>query len=153
MQDTLKRIYQVSEIEVVYRPERVGEEVRVSSPHDCFEVFIDFWNLHTIQYQETLCVMYMNHGRRVIGIHQHSTGGTAATIVDIKQILGIALKSNASSIILAHNHPSGNIMPSKADIELTAKVQKACGLLDLVLTDHLIINDHTYYSFAEEGTL
>ena len=95
--------------------------------------------------------MYMNHAKKVIGIHQHSVGGVSATVVDVKQILGVALKSNASAMILAHNHPSGILRPSQQDIDLTSKIKKACSLLDLTLIDHLIINDHTYYSFTEEG--
>lgn len=151
MQDTLLRIYKVSEIEISYRPHQAGEEVKIGCPNDAFEVFIDYWNLHTIQYKETFCVMYMNHAKKVIGIHQHSVGGVSATVVDVKQILGVALKSNASAMILAHNHPSGILRPSQQDIDLTSKIKKACSLLDLTLIDHLIINDHTYYSFTEEG--
>lgn len=153
MQDTQLRVFQVAEIEVSYIPSRVGDAIRVSSSHECFEVFMDFWNLKTIQYRETFCAMYLNRAKRVIGIHEHSVGGSSSTVVDVKQLLGVALVANASCIIIAHNHPSGILKPSQADIDLTMKVKEACQFMELTLLDHLIINDHTYYSFADEGTI
>lgn len=97
--------------------------------------------------------MYLNRANRVIGIHRHSTGGVAGTVVDTKQILAVALKSNASSLILCHNHPSLNLQPSQADLEITRKIKQAAQTMDLSLLDHLIITSEGYYSFADEGVL
>jgi len=77
----------------------------------------------------------------------------SGTVADPKVIFQVALKSNSSSIILCHNHPSGNVKPSKADIQLTRKITQAGEVLDLSVLDHLILTDECYYSFADEGTM
>ncbi len=82
-----------------------------------------------------------------------SSGGRAGTVVDAKLVFGRALELKASSIILAHNHPSTNLQPSQADIELTKKLYQAGKQLDLPLLDHLIITEQGYYSFADEGQM
>ena len=83
-----------------------------------------------------------------------SKGSTCGSIVDVKVILQYALKANASSIIAAHNHPSGNREPSEADRKITERIKKACELLDVSLLDHLIIlQDERYYSFSDEGLI
>lgn len=73
--------------------------------------------------------------------------------VDLRMIFSAALKANATNIMIAHNHPSGNKIPSEADKHMTAKIRKAGELLDIKLLDHLIITSETYYSFADEGAL
>lgn len=88
----------------------------------------------------------------MLGVYPLSTGGITGTMVDIRLILSVALKEAATGIILAHNHPSGNLQPSSADRDLTAKIKDACKYFDISLLDHLIIApDRKYYSFADEG--
>jgi len=82
-----------------------------------------------------------------------STGGVTGTIADPKLIFSAALKANACGIILSHNHPSGNIKPSPADEQLTAKIKAAGKYLDINVLDHVIVTSENYYSFAEEGLL
>jgi DNA repair protein RadC len=82
-----------------------------------------------------------------------SKGGTSGTIVDIKIVLGIALKCNASGIILAHNHPSGNLMPSVADRKITRRLKDACDLLEIPLIDHFIISRISFFSFVQDGCM
>jgi len=90
----------------------------------------------------------------VMGVYLLSTGGVEGSIVDLKLLFGTATKMLASGIILAHNHPSGNLNPSNNDIQLTEKVKKAAGILDIAFIDHIIITEEfNYYSFAEEGKL
>lgn len=89
----------------------------------------------------------------VLGIARHSIGGVAGTVVDAKQILGVALKCNASALILCHNHPSGNTQPSGSDIELTNNIKKAAKFMNIVLLDHLILTPTDYYSFGDEGMI
>ena len=80
--------------------------------------------------------------------------GITGTVADPKLILGLALKSAATGIILAHNHPSGNLQPSIQDKDITKKIQEACKLLDITLLDHLIVvPEDAYFSFADEGFL
>jgi len=82
-----------------------------------------------------------------------SEGGISGTVVDPKKIYKIALDKHASSIILGHNHPSGNVQPSEADQKITKKIKDAGFMLDVAVLDHIIIGDDKYYSFADEGTL
>ena len=102
---------------------------------------------------EEFMVLCLNRANRVLGYARISSGGISGTIADPKIIFQVALKSNASSIILAHNHPSGNKQPSEADIRLTRKMKDAGVLLDLPVLDHLILTSEGYHSFADEGLL
>lgn len=95
----------------------------------------------------------LNRANRVIGIVPISVGGTAGTIADPKVIFVSALKCNAASIILAHNHPSSNLKPSNADIELTKKLKNAGLFLDLPILEHIILTKEGYLSFADEGLM
>ncbi len=102
---------------------------------------------------EEFWVLLLNRANKVIRKEKISTGGVAGTIVDNKIILKLAIEVLASGIVLAHNHPSGNLRPSQADVNLTKQIKQACGLLEVNLVDHLIVTDHGYYSFADEGAL
>lgn len=102
---------------------------------------------------EEFWVLLMNRANRIISSNLVSKGGQAGTIADPKIIFNIALENHAASIILAHNHPSGNLNPSQADLDLTKKMHSAGQLLDLPVLDHLIISDHGFLSFADEGLL
>ncbi len=97
----------------------------------------------------------MNRANTVLGAHQLFTGGLTGTIADIRLIIGIALKSLACGIIISHNHPSGNLIPSEADRTLTDKVKKACDLMDIKLYNHIIVSPYEgeYFSFANHGIL
>jgi len=102
---------------------------------------------------EEFWVMYLNRNNRLLSKIKISSGGVSATVVDVKIILKKAISQLASVIILAHNHPSGNLKPSKADHNLTKKIKEAAKLLDIQVADHLIISQHGYYSFSDEGLL
>jgi len=127
-------------------------EINVS---DAFDVFKTFFSEDTIALQEQFMVMFLNQANDVIGIYPASKGGISGTVVDVRIIQGIALKSAAEGIVLAHNHPSGNLAPSNADISLTAKLKASASLMDINVLDHLIIagNKDFYYSFADEGKM
>ncbi|MES2622059.1 MAG: DNA repair protein RadC [Bacteroidota bacterium] len=102
---------------------------------------------------EEFYVLYLNKSNKVI-THKHiSRGGIAGTVADTKIILKHAIELLATSIIAVHNHPSGNLKPSQADIDLTKKLKEAGKLIDASLLDHLIIGDKNYYSFADNGLL
>ncbi len=85
--------------------------------------------------------------------YQLSKGGITGTIADVRLILSVALKTLATGLILAHNHPSGNLKPSEADKKITNKIRQAAKLLDIELMDHIIISNEGYYSFMDEGVL
>lgn len=102
---------------------------------------------------EEFWVLFMSRSNSVIKTECISRGGISGTVVDIRLILKPAIECLASAIILAHNHPSGNLKPSHEDINLTKKIKEAAKLMDISLQDHLIIGDQAYLSFADEGLL
>lgn len=102
---------------------------------------------------EEFWVLLLNRANCIIGKERISSGGIAGTVVDPKLVFRRALEYSSSSIILSHNHPSGNLNPSKADIELTRRLKSAGESLDIAVLDHLIISERGYYSFADEGLL
>jgi DNA repair protein RadC len=97
--------------------------------------------------------MFTNRANKVLGIFELSTGGVSGTVADPKLIFAAALKVAASGLILSHNHPSGNLQPSQADIDLTRKIKEAGKLLEIQLLDHIILTTEGYYSFADEGLI
>jgi len=144
----------VAEIELIYRnPVKASQRPHVINAKDAYDCFLPTWNENKIDFVEQFKIMLMNRGGRVLGIFEVSTGGVSGTVADPKLIFSAALKANASSIILAHNHPSGNLKPSNADLELTKKISRAGQLLDINVNDHLIITSEGFYSFAEEGLM
>jgi DNA repair protein RadC len=102
---------------------------------------------------EQFWIIMMNRANAVIKVHNISQGGVSGTVADPKTIFKEALDKLASSLILVHNHPSGNLKPSEADIRLTRKLKEAGQTLDLPVLDHIIFADQGYYSFADEGIL
>jgi DNA repair protein RadC len=102
-------------------------------------------------YHEQFWILLLNRANEVIRPLQISTGGVAGTVADPKMIFKAAIEQLASSIILVHNHPSGNLIPSQADKDLTKKLKESGKLLDIPVLDHLIFADSGYYSFADEG--
>lgn len=102
---------------------------------------------------EEFWVIYLNNGNKLIQINQLSKGGLTGTLVDLRPMLRRVLELGALSIILAHNHPSGSLRPSHADKELTTKILTAANALDIKVLDHVIITEHGFFSFADEGLL
>jgi DNA repair protein RadC len=102
---------------------------------------------------ENFCILLLNRANKVLRAVKISDGGITGTVVDPRKVFKIALDNNATSIILGHNHPSGQLTPSDADIKLTRKLKEAGEMLDLPVLDHLIIGDGNYYSFADEGIM
>ena len=102
---------------------------------------------------EVFCVIYLNQASRIIRYEMLSSGGLTGTVADIRMILKQALLYNANRVILAHNHPSGNLKPSEADKILTSKVKESAELMDIKLLDHLIIAGSQYLSMADEGII
>ena len=102
---------------------------------------------------EMFVAIYLNRANKLIRHEVISTGGITGTIADPRIILRKALECNASSMILSHNHPSGNLKPSPADKELTQKIKQAALLIDMVVLDHIIVSHEGYFSFADEGLL
>ncbi len=141
-----------SEIQISYNPP-TGYRPTVNCSADAYELLIQHYPTETIELQEHFVIMHLNRANKVIGIHKLSSGGMTSTIADLRILLAVALKSMATAIILSHNHPSGVLKPSQADINLTQKIKEAAALLDIELLDHLIVSPEGYYSFTQEGKL
>jgi len=147
-------LFQVSEIEVSYRPNfKAIERPKITKSQDMFSLLYHSWDLNKIELQEQFKVILLNRGMRVLGIFEVSSGSMSGTLADPKLIFSTALKACASSIILVHNHPSGALTPSQADINLTKKIKQGGEILDIQVLDHLIISGEGYLSFADEGLL
>lgn len=122
-------------------------QVKISSSKDAYLMLkSEFEDLP----HEEFWMLLLNRANFVISKHFVSKGGQAGTVVDPKLIFKIALEHNAAYIVLAHNHPSGNLSPSPADLSITKKLKESGLLLDLPIFDHLIITDHSYLSMADE---
>ncbi len=144
----------VSEVELVYKTTvKASERPIVNASKEVYELLKRNWDLSKIELVEQLKILLLSQANKVLCISEVSSGGMTGTIADPKIIFTIALKAAACSIILAHNHPSGNLKPSRADIELTRKIKEGGTLLELGVLDHLIISKEAYYSFADEGLM
>ena len=153
-QMNLSELNIVSEVELVYKTKvKPSERPLVKSAKDCYELLRLTWDENKIEFVEQFKVVLLNRAQRALGIYELSTGGVTGTVADPKLVFIAALKANACNIILTHNHPSGNLKPSKADEELTKKIATAGMYLDIKVSDHIIVTSEGYYSFADEGLL
>lgn len=143
---------EIAEIKVSYSTNK-PDKIKLKQCDEVYKFILSQWNFDLIEFQEECKLILLNRANLVLGVYNLSKGGITGTIVDIKIILSVALKCNASSIILVHNHPSGNMKPSEADKSITNKLKKACELMEIFLLDHLIISKNEYYSFAHNGIL
>lgn len=145
---------QVTEISLVYQNRiKANQRPQIKSSSDAYTILSDNWS-QQIGLLEEFVILLLDRSNRVMGKYLVSKGGVAGTVVDAKIIFACALKCRASSIILAHNHPSGNLLPSQADRDITGKLKQGGQLLDIAVLDHLILSpEGGYYSFADEGLL
>ena len=102
---------------------------------------------------EVFAVVLLNRANKIIHFEVISRGGITGTVADPRIILKLALSHGATSIILSHNHPSGNLNPSKADEDVTQKIKQAAAFIDIQVLDHIIVSEEGYYSFLDEGKL
>jgi len=132
------------------RESEVIERKKISCSRDVFDLIQS--KLSDNHYEE-FWIIILNRANKVLKEVNISEGGLSGTIADPKKIFKIALDMHAASVILCHNHPSGNTQPSEADIRLTKKLKDAGNLLEISILDHLIVGDEKYYSFADEGMI
>ena len=154
MQTTIQNL-QVNEIQLSYHPDiEVYKGSKISSSKEAFNFFSQSFNQKLLSIQEQFLVIFLNRSNKPLGVLKLSTGGIHSTVADIRLIMATALKSLSSAIIIAHNHPSGDLKPSQSDLQLTKQIKDACKFFDLQLLDHLILNPvGEYSSFADEGVL
>ncbi|WP_347159834.1 JAB domain-containing protein [Pontibacter chitinilyticus] len=146
--------FQVAEVKLSYRARvKPSQRPQVTSSTDTYNILKQSWDTGKLEFVEQFKVLLLNRANRVLGIYELSTGGVAGTVADPKLVFVAALKACASSLILCHNHPSGNLKPSAADLQLTKKLKQGGELLDIAVLDHLILTSESYYSLADEGLL
>jgi len=146
-------LYHVAEVELTYKNKQDhGGRIKINDPNDSYNVFYHAWDHNRIDLVEQFKILLLK-SNSCLGIAEIATGGTASCPVDPKMVFSTALKANAASIILAHNHPSGNLKPSKEDIAITRKLCEGGRLLDITILDHLIITSHGYTSLLDKGLM
>ncbi len=147
-------IWQVAEIGIVYRNKvPVSNLQTISSSQVVERVFREHWSNGIEVLEEFYCI-FLNRENKPKGIFHASKGGLVGTVADQRVIFGIAVRIFATSIIVAHNHPSGNLKPSKQDLDLTQKLKQSGLILEIPIVDHLILAPQQgYYSFADEGMI
>lgn len=149
----LGKLKRPPKVRIVYsKKQKPSERAKITSSDDAEEVLREIWSSQ-MDFREEFIVLLMDRANRVLGYQLISKGGITGTVVDIRLILAAAIKSLASGIIIAHNHPSGNLQPSQPDISLTKKVKEAGKTMDVQVLDHLILTKDGYYSFADEGLM
>ena len=152
--NALSNLYQVAEIELIYKSKvKASQRPQISSSSEAHNIFLQVWEEGKIDFVEQFKVLLLNRANKVIGVVNVSTGGVTGTVADPKLIFTAVLKANSCALIVSHNHPSGNLKPSRADEQLTQKIKQAGEFLDIKLLDHLIISSEGFYSFADEGLL
>ena len=143
-----------SEIELIYKSKvKASQRPVIKESKDAYELLLQSWDEGKLDFVEQFKVLLLNRASKVLAIYQVSSGGITGTVADPRLIFTAALKANAVAIILCHNHPSGNLKPSRADEELTAKIKQAGAFLEIKVMDHIIISSEGYFSFADEGLI
>lgn len=132
-----------TEVETVQR-------VKITSSHVAYQILQK--RLSDLPHEE-FWVLILNRANQVIKEDYLSKGGISGTVVDVRLVCKSAIENNASSLVIAHNHPSGQLLPSEQDKKITKKLNEALQTFEISLLDHLIIGDQNYYSFADEGLL
>ena len=130
--------------------QEIPEKVSIKSSADAYTVFLE--HLSDLRTEE-FWVIFLNQKNQIIYKSQISKGGITGTIVDVRVLFKIALEHFATSIIVAHNHPTGNLKPSEADLKITKNIKSAGEILNIKLADHLIIGENTFFSFQDQGLL
>lgn len=138
-------------VRIVYSKKH-GDRKQITSSNDAYQVLKTIWSKQ-IDTREEMIILLLDRSNSVLGYHVLSMGGITGTVADIRLLFSVALNSLATSVIMSHNHPSGNLNPSQQDKDLTRKVQDAGKLMDIQLLDHVIITRESYYSFADEGLI
>lgn len=144
---------QIPQVKLSYKRSRKAKVQSLKSSMEVYKAMLPFFEDDMIDHHERFVVMLCTPKLEPLGIYVISEGGITSTVVDIRMLFQAVLLSNATQIILAHNHPSGNLTTSEQDDNLTARIKEICRLIDVRLLDHLIITSAGYFSYADEGRL
>ena len=150
--DIMNIDYKVGEVKLSYKPKFKNQQ-KVTCSEDAYRYMLSTYKKETICYKEYFKVLFLNQANQILGYTLISEGGITETCADVRLIMQAALLTNSIALILAHNHPSGNLKPSRQDMEITKQVRDAALLMRIKVLDHIILTDTKYYSFADEGIL
>lgn len=147
-------MFEVAEIQLSYKSKvKASLRPKITCSKDAEQVLRRVWDNDKLEFVEQFKILLTNRADRVLGVFDVSLGGMVGTVADPKVIFACALKAAACGIILAHNHPSGNLTASQADIDLTKKLSLGGKFLEISVLDHIISTSEAYFSFADEGLL
>jgi DNA repair protein RadC len=144
----------ITKVQLMYKnKQNISERPQIKTIRQSFDIILPEYDPDTIELKEEFKVLLLNRANRVLGIVDIASGGVCGVTIDIKLIMRAAILSNASSIILSHNHPSMDTKRSPEDDAITRRVKNACEMFGIKLLDHLIITPYGYYSYVDDGIL
>lgn len=145
----------VCEVKLTYSNKvKASERLALKQSNEVYTFLRDYvFNPDTIEFRESFKLILLNGANKILGFSTISDGGLNSTVADVRMVMQAALLSNASSMIIAHNHPSGQLFPSEEDKQLTNKIRSASDILNIRLFDHVIVTSEGYFSFADEGRI
>ena len=153
-QEDIRALYRVNEVEIVYKNRIPFEDrIQITSSSTAYDILRQSWDDNRIELVEQFKILLLDRRHTCLGVSDIATGGITGCLVDPRIIFATALKTRASSLILAHNHPSGTLKPSEADLDLTRKLMQGGKLLEISVIDHLIVTPHRYCSLADDGLM
>ncbi len=142
----------IAEVKISYSSNiKAKDRFKITCSKDAETAFRSVWPAY--DHIEFCYLLMLNRQNQVLGSHQISKGGMTGAVIDVRVIFQVALKACATSIIISHNHPSGNLETSDADRKITKQIKEAGAILDIPLLDHLILTSESFYSMADEGLL
>ena len=145
---------EVGEVEIRYKRKfAISSDVgtKITCSNDAHKIFRRSFQDGQIEHREFFKIMTLSRQNKVLSVSEISAGGISGTVADPKVIFQTALMQNASCVMLCHNHPSGNLKPSQADMNLTKKMKESGKMLELPVLDHIILSEDSYLSFVDDG--
>jgi len=149
-----KKQFDVAEIQLTYKATvKPSSRPKITGSQDAERVLRETWDQDKIELLEQFKILLINRANKVLGVLDVSSGGISGTVSDPKIIFAAALKAAVCGVIVADNHPSGNLAPSQADIDLMKKLTQGGKFLEISILDHIILTSESYFSFANEGLI
>lgn len=147
-----KSLFNIAQVELIYRNKaKAADRPVITSSKEAYNLLLSTWDKNRIELVETFKVMLLDRRNTCLGISEIATGGVHGCVVDPKIIFATALLARACNVILAHNHPSGGLVPGNGTITLSRRIREGGKYLDIRVLDHLIVTPDQFYSFADNG--
>ena len=154
MTNKAHELFMVTEVELIYRNKTLAQErPRIKDSRDAYDIFFQTWDLNKIELLEQFRIILLDRKNSCMGVSTVATGGVSSCVVDPKILFGTAIKARASGIIIAHNHPSGNLDFSQNDKSITKQLAQGGKLLEMPILDHLVVCRKGFSSMADEGLM